>query len=189
MTTPSDAPQTLVTRGYNDLVGRVAATVGPLVCAECRRLRFPLVAVLAIAYLLVLGPVDYLVVHRWLRRPWAAWITFPLIVLLFGGVGAGAWPIGGKAAGGLRVNQMELVDVDTITRPGARHVLGDALQSAARPIRSAVRCRIAAAARRATPRCCFRAWGLPGAGIGGMQSRRDGFGNRRRRGYRLRGRA
>lgn len=36
---------------------------------------------LLVLYLLVVGPLDYLVVHRLLRRPYLTWITLPLIVV------------------------------------------------------------------------------------------------------------
>ena len=74
---------------------------------------FPLVAVLAIVYLLLLGPLDYLLVNRWLRRPLVAWITFPLIVLAFSARGAGRWRNGARRPARASI-RLELVDIDTI---------------------------------------------------------------------------
>ena len=72
---------------------------------------FPAVATLAIAYLLILGPGDYWLVHKVLRRPQAAWITFPILVVA---TSVGAYALAGwsKGAGRPRVNQVQLVDFD-----------------------------------------------------------------------------
>ena len=63
--------------------------------------------------LIVIGPLDYLLVQRVLRRPRATWITFPLWVALaavLASRGATAW--NGTT---LRVNQFHLVNVDAGT--------------------------------------------------------------------------
>ena len=58
----------LVARGYNDLSGALRQRLGRSF-TSLAPIGFPLVAVLAIAYLFVLGPLDYLLVQRWLRQP------------------------------------------------------------------------------------------------------------------------
>lgn len=65
------------------------------------------------AYLLVIGPIDYLLVHRWLRKPELTWITFPLLVVV--GAGAATWGAARANDRGLRFNQFDLVDYDTVT--------------------------------------------------------------------------
>lgn len=63
-----------------------------------------------LVYLIVIGPVDYLLVHRVLRRPQLTWITFPVMV-----IAAGALAIwGGQQTNGqqLRLNQFDVIDVD-----------------------------------------------------------------------------
>ncbi|MSR56330.1 MAG: hypothetical protein EXS05_01485 [Planctomycetaceae bacterium] len=69
---------------------------------------------LLIAYLLVIGPLDYFVVHRWLRRPELTWLTFPLLVCL--GAGAATWGATRANARGLKFNQLDLVDYDASTK-------------------------------------------------------------------------
>src|SRR6185436_6169968 len=80
----SDSSQRLVTRGYNDLGGAMRQQLGQSFVSVVP-VGFAVVAGLAIAYMVFLGPLDYLLVNRWLRRPWVAWISFPLIVLAFCG--------------------------------------------------------------------------------------------------------
>ena len=63
--------------------------------------------------LIVIGPLDYLLVHRLLQRPRATWVTFPLWVALaavLASQGATRW--NGTT---LRVNQFHLVNVDAGT--------------------------------------------------------------------------
>jgi hypothetical protein len=68
------------------------------------------VMLLLAAYIVIVGPLDYILVHRWLKRPNLTWITFPL------------WVIGGGLLAVLLANslngtqllakQLELVDLD-----------------------------------------------------------------------------
>ena len=62
------------------------------------------------ALVLVVGPLDFLVVHKLLRRPELTWITFPLVAL----AAAGATIYWSKEAKGDRVlvNQLDVLDVD-----------------------------------------------------------------------------
>jgi hypothetical protein len=65
---------------------------------------------LIIAYVIFLGPLDYFLVHRLLKRPQLTWITFPALVLIttFAAV-AGARAVNGDTS---RVNQIDVVDID-----------------------------------------------------------------------------
>ncbi|HEX4073183.1 MAG TPA: hypothetical protein VHX68_18525, partial [Planctomycetaceae bacterium] len=66
---------------------------------------------LMVALLLVIGPIDYLLVHKLLNRPELTWITFPLFVVAAAGsfVWWGTWTKGNKVLS----NQLDIVDVDT----------------------------------------------------------------------------
>ncbi len=78
---------------------------------------FGLVALLVIGYILLIGPGDYFLVKRLLKRMELTWITFPLIVV---GVSAAAyWAAHWMKGDSLRVNQVEFVDVD-LTSGAAR---------------------------------------------------------------------
>ncbi|MEM8946327.1 MAG: hypothetical protein AAGD11_14235, partial [Planctomycetota bacterium] len=71
---------------------------------------FGLVALLAGAYVMLIGPGDYFFVGRLLKRHTLTWLTFPIIVI---GFSAAAYSIAISIKGDeLRVNQVEIVDVD-----------------------------------------------------------------------------
>jgi hypothetical protein len=68
---------------------------------------------LLITFLIIIGPVDYLIVHRLLRRPRATWVTFPLFVAVsavFASQLATRWN-GNRQL----VNQFNLVNIDAAT--------------------------------------------------------------------------
>jgi len=68
------------------------------------------VMALLATYLLVIGPVDYLLVHYILRRPQLTWVTFPVTVLI--AVGLALWGAVATNGSQMRINQIDLVDVD-----------------------------------------------------------------------------
>jgi hypothetical protein len=167
-TSPIDATQRLVTRGYHDLSGAFRQRVGQKFVSVAP-VGFGTVAGLAILYIAFLGPLDYFVVNRWLRRPWIAWVTFPLLILAFGGVAMAlaAWRIGGT---GPRANWMELVDVDTMAGR-ARGTQWTAVYSptAAKLDLNAKSPELPTGQAQAEE-VLLSWWGLSGTGIGGMQS-------------------
>jgi hypothetical protein len=159
--------QKLVTRGYNDLSGALRQNMGRTF-AGVVPIGFSLVAVFAIAYLLVLGPLDYFVIRRWSKQTWLAWITFPAIVLLFGGL---ALAVADRRQGGStrRINQAELVDVDTMSGR-ARGTVWSAVYS---PHADRVDFRLDVellSGKIEDTEARLHSWALPGAGIGGTQS-------------------
>jgi uncharacterized membrane protein YhaH (DUF805 family) len=163
----SGATQKLVTRGYNDLSGALRQRMGRSFTGVAP-VAFSLVTLFAVAYLLVLGPLDYFVVRRWFKRSFAAWFTFPLIVLLFGGMALAIadWRQG---SGGLRVNQIELVDIDAGSGV-ARGTVWSAVYSPTAD-RLDVRLDVELLANQdENERSRLHSWSLPGVGIGGTQS-------------------
>jgi len=68
---------------------------------------------LVLLYLLIIGPVDYVLVHRVLNRPQLTWVTFPAIVV----AGALLARMAAQSANGteLRVTQLDVVDIDATT--------------------------------------------------------------------------
>jgi hypothetical protein len=73
-------------------------------------------SVLLLVYILLVGPINYLVL-RWTRRLQWAWVTIPLLTLLFSG---GAFALGYALRGtDLILNQVALV---TAGRDGTAHV-------------------------------------------------------------------
>ena len=68
---------------------------------------------LILAYLIVIGPLDYLLVHRLLKRPHLTWVTFPCaagIAVVLATMSAGA-AIGTP----LNVRQLDVIDVEAST--------------------------------------------------------------------------
>lgn len=109
-----DSSRKLVTMGYDDLNGALRQRLGQAF-AGVRPMSFQSVVGLSILYLLILGPLDYLIVRKWLRRPGLAWISFPLILLMFG---TGALVLANSRNESARravLNQVELVDIDVAT--------------------------------------------------------------------------
>lgn len=66
---------------------------------------------LMVALLLVIGPLDYFIVHKLLHRPELTWVTFPLFVAAAAGSAIcwGTWAKGDR----LLSNQLDILDVDT----------------------------------------------------------------------------
>ena len=66
---------------------------------------------LILLYLLIVGPADYLLVHRVLNRPQLTWVTFPVIVVAGSLLARSA----AQSANGdeLQVTQLDVVDIDT----------------------------------------------------------------------------
>jgi hypothetical protein len=164
----SDSSQRLVTTGFNDLSGALRQQMG-------RSFRLvvpigvPIVTGLALAYLLFLGPLDYMFVNRWVRRPLVAWISFPIIVAAFSVIviAVGNWS---KGSANARVNQLELVDIDTMSGQARGTFWATLYSPDARRFDLAVKLPVTASATTNNAEMLFSWWGLPGQGIGGMQT-------------------
>lgn len=75
---------------------------------------FGVVVSLILAYLLAIGPGDFLLVRFGLRKPEWTWLTFPLIVLA---VTSGAFIMSFRMKGqDLRVNKVDILDLDYVHR-------------------------------------------------------------------------
>jgi hypothetical protein len=164
----ADATQRLVTRGYNDLGGAFRQRLGQTFVSVAS-IGFATVAGLAILYIAFLGPLDYLVVNRWLRRPWVAWVSFPLLVFAFGGVAMAlaSWRTSGMAT---RANWMELVDVDTIAGRARGTQWTIVYSPTAAQFDFSVKGPELPTGSAQAEEVLLSWWGLPGTGIGGMQS-------------------
>lgn len=62
------------------------------------------------AYLLLIGPLDYLLVHRVLKRPELTWVTFPLLICLTAVVTVWAGRSSNEIP--MSINQVDLIDID-----------------------------------------------------------------------------
>lgn len=68
---------------------------------------------LVLLFLLLIGPIDFFIVHKWLKRPELTWVSFPGVVLL-AVLGA---TVTANASRGAKVaaNQLDFVDYDAVT--------------------------------------------------------------------------
>jgi len=94
--------------GYDDLVGQLRAALDQFPGVSL--VNFTTVSVLTIAYLLLIGPADYLLLSR-LNLPRAVtWFTFPAVAV---GAIAVAAIIDRQVHGSrMRLNQAEIIDID-----------------------------------------------------------------------------
>jgi hypothetical protein len=77
---------------------------------------------LLVALVLIVGPLDYLLVHKLLHRPELTWVTLPLIALLAAGA-AFYWSSESKGKQVL-LNQLDIFDVDATSGWGRAHSYG-----------------------------------------------------------------
>ncbi len=169
----SDAPQTLVTLGYNDLSGAARHWLG-VSFRGVTTVPFTTVALFVLGYLLLLGPANYWLVCKVLQRPQLAWLTFPLLVLATSG---GAWWLTNTNRGDQpRVNQIELADFDLAANQ-VRSTYWAALHSP-EARRYGLALHPQAAGQQTTEKAeVLLSWlGLPGIGVGGMQAAGVGLG-------------
>ena len=102
----------VTTLGFVDLAGQLRGALDQF--AGVWLVPFWIVAVLVTVYIVCIGPLDYYLVTRVFRRREASWISFAVVVILFGaGAVALAYGLKGRQ---LRVNQVTIVDFDAETR-------------------------------------------------------------------------
>jgi hypothetical protein len=92
--------------GVSDLATQIAAVSDAVPAAE--RWSTWNVMLLIVAFLIVIGPIDYLLVVRLLQKPHLTWLTFPLLIA---GTCYLAWSWVGTRDAPLIVRQMELLDI------------------------------------------------------------------------------
>lgn len=76
--------------------------------AQARLPAPPLVAAVLILYLLLVGPLNYLLLRRRLRRPALLWVTAPLVALAFT---AGFYTVGTNLQGNLQDHELQVIKV------------------------------------------------------------------------------
>lgn len=157
----------LMTTGYSDLSGALYQRLGAKF-AGVGSSPFLAVVVAILAYLLLIGPGDYFLVRYGIKRMEMTWITFPLIALLFGG--GAYWLSGMTKANVAQANQLELVDIDLRSRVARGTVWGQIYSP------TADRYEVGLAPRDMVGNSITQAkfstswWGLPGSGLGGLES-------------------
>ncbi len=99
---------------YTDIAGQMRATLDRF--PSDARLPFSIVAFGLVGLFFFIGPLDYLLVNRWLKRPLMGWLTFPVMILASSGMLV-YWSSRDDGQQ-LRTNHIEIVDVNAITKTG-----------------------------------------------------------------------
>ena len=94
--------------GVSDLQTQLVNTLDSF--PEVQRPSYWAVLGTALVFVLIVGPLDYLLVHRWLKRPHWTWLTLPIWIALGGVVGLSA----AARTGGQRelIRQLDLATWD-----------------------------------------------------------------------------
>ncbi len=129
----------------------------------------PFIAIvgLILVYLMLIGPGDYWLTTKWLKRPEITWITFPLIVLV---TSAGAYYSAVSLKGDqLVVNQAEVIDIDTQAGTGRGLVISHMFTPNANRFNLEYQINLPNK-QPITNSTSYTSWlGKPGYGLGGMQ--------------------
>jgi hypothetical protein len=97
--------------GYRDLVGQLKVPLDQF--SLLKFIPFMLIATLIGLYILCIGPGDFFLLNRLVKKPELTWITFPLITALFCGL---AWWIANYSRPkSIQLNQLEVVDYDSVS--------------------------------------------------------------------------
>lgn len=97
--------------GFGDITGQLRSALDQF--PGVRLVPFSWIALLIALYLLLIGPLDYLLLHRWQRRFALTWITFPLLVVI--GCALAFCLTNYWKGNTLRINKVDIVDVDSET--------------------------------------------------------------------------
>lgn len=152
--------------GYEDLVGQLRAALDEF--PGVTLVAFSWVAALIVLYVLLIGPGDFFFLRRFVGKMERTWITFPATVLLFC---LTAWAgVRYLKADRLLVNQVEIVDVDVATGlvRGASWAHVYSPQTATFDFSLSPRPAAPPAQGEAASILTWQ--GLPGSGLGGMNS-------------------
>ena len=174
----SDTDTAIAHYGFQDISGQLRSALDRF--TGVRLVPFGVVIALVIIYIVLIGPVDYFFLKKVVGRMQWTWITFPLVVLVFC---VGAYYLAYYLKGDqLRVNQVDLVDVDT----DSGFVRGTSWANIFSPRMEAYNLSFqpnAPDGKPATDARRLTAWlGLPGSGLGGM-NQHTGAGSAWQNGY------
>jgi hypothetical protein len=154
----------LMHHGYNDLAGQLRSALDRF--DGVRSFPFWAVALLVSAYIVLVGPIDYLLVHKVFRRVHWTWVTFPLVVVA---TCAAAWVLAHAMKGrDIRTHQVELLDVDVAAGRVRGTVWTNIFSPRSEAFRLTFRPRLPDGDEPRDARVLAAWLGLPGSGLGGM---------------------
>ncbi len=151
--------------GYDDLAGQLRAALDQYEGVQA--ISFFTLAVMVLAYLALIGPVDYLLVRKVFKRPELTWITFPTMVVA---TSIGAYYLAVHLKGSqLRVSQADVLDCDAASGT----IRTTSWAGVFSPVGRNYDVRFDGTAQSAGPLDLeqLTGWmGLPGTGLGGMHT-------------------
>ncbi|MEM8735667.1 MAG: hypothetical protein AAGG44_15640 [Planctomycetota bacterium] len=159
--------------GYNDLVGQLRASLD--LFGGIREVSFSEIAAILIGILLLIGPLDYFLSVKWIKRPDLSWY-FAGSVLLLSTI-ALTWYCVSVRPSGVLVNTAQIVDIDATTGKLRGSMWSHVYSGVARTVN--VRAEATGAvsgtndqdAQPTNPTGVFLDWqGLPGGGLGGLNA-------------------
>ena len=154
--------------GFDDLIGQLRGALDQF--SSVRLVPFSWIAVLIGGYIVLIGPVDYLVLRKLNRRFSWTWITFPLVVLagcVMASVLTRMWK-----GDQLVVNQVDLVDIDIENGLLRGNTWSHIFSPASDRYDFELNPRTSVGALE-SPRGALLSWqGLPGKSFGGMNTSR-----------------
>jgi hypothetical protein len=156
--------------GYGDMAGQMRSGLDRFTGVQL--VPFWLVASLIVGYILLIGPADYFFLRKVVGRMEWTWVTFPLVVGL---VCIAAYFLAYKLKGNqLRVNQIDLVDVDA----ASGRMRGATWLNVFSPRMETFDFTVEPRGPDGKALPDSRVWmgwlGLPGSGLGGMNPRANG---------------
>ncbi len=149
--------------GFEDISGQLRGALDQF--RDIYLVNFTIVAVLIGLFLVLVGPLDYFLLNRVFKRMELTWITFPLITAGF--CGLAYWLHSATRPATIRVNQVEVIDVDETTQLIRGSVWAHIFSPTDR------NCELQLSENRFaayTDSQWFSWQGLPGTGLGGMQN-------------------
>ncbi len=151
--------------GYDDMVGQLRGALDQF--TNVSFVAFSVVAALILVYIIVIGPVDFLLLKNVLRRMQLTWVTFPLAVCGF--IGLAVVLQSQLKNDSVIINQVDLIDVDASSGL-SRGTTWAHLYS---PVTETYDLTLAPLVTRApeAETSGLLSWqGMPGAGLGGLNS-------------------
>ncbi|MBN1908254.1 MAG: hypothetical protein JW818_00815 [Pirellulales bacterium] len=166
--------------GYEDISGQLRSCLDRF--KGVRPVSFGAVVAGILVYILLIGPGDYFLLRKLKRMEWT-WITFPTVVVVF--CVATYWLAYELKGRQLRVNQVDVVDVDTQTGLVRGTTWANIFSPRMETYNLSLRPTEALGEQPEGQSEVLVSWlGLPGNGLGGMQSS-GGSTIQWRRGYRF----
>lgn len=154
-------------QGFDDMAGQLRSALDQF--PDVAIIPFWVVVTAVVAYLVLIGPIDYLLLRKVIGRLHYTWVTFSLVAV---GFCVGAYMLAGHLKGDrVRVNQVDLVDVDV----SSARLRGTSWANVFSP--RVDRYDLAfepcfADGKNPAVQTSLTAWlGLPGEGLGGMNPR------------------